>query len=214
MPSVRSEPFPFPPTPSAVVMSPAAPPPAGPAPPRRLNTAMVTNSGTSVFPVASWMARTGRLLPPSSTVPGALGGGVLSLAPSGRAGASTVAYIGGDSDAYNRRMARRSRVEAVEAAVGTTLGAAGAASSACNAPTASHTGAEAPASGGAPAPDGTSPRPAAGFYGASTATYGRRWRMLAEVAAANHPTSSRGFVRVTANGAEYDRRMLVRNESS
>ncbi|GAB0495798.1 hypothetical protein MMPV_007104 [Pyropia vietnamensis] len=194
-------------------MSPAAPPLAGPAPPRRLNTAMVTNSGTSVFPVASWMARTGRLRPPSSAIPGVLGGGMLRVAPSGPSGASTVAYIGGDSDAYNRRMARRSRVEAVEAAVGTVSGAAGAASSS-NASTAGHTGAESPASGGAPGPDGTSSRPPAGFYGANTATYGRRWRVLAEVAAANHAASSRGFVRVAANGAEYDRRMLVRNESS
>lgn len=193
-------------------MSPAAPPPSGPMPARRLNTAMLTNSGASVFPVASWMARTGRLLPPSSAVPGASGGGVSSLAPSGRAGAATVAFVGGDSEAYNRRMARRSRVEAVEAAVEAVSGADGVASSSSHASTAAHA-AGAPASGGA-AVDAASTRPAAGFYGANTATYGRRWRMLAEVAAANHAASSRGFVRVAANSAEYDRRMLVRNESS
>eukprot|EP00170_Pyropia_yezoensis_P006622 contig_27025_g6643 len=192
-------------------MSPAAPSPAGPMPPRRLNTAMVTNSGASVFPVASWMARTGRLLPPSSAVPGASGGGVSNLAPSGRAGSATVAFVGGDSDAYNRRMARRSRVEAVEAAVEMVSGAGGGASSS-HASTAAHA-AGAPASGGTPA-DAASTRPAAGFYGANTATYGRRWRVLTEVAAADHAASSRGFVRVAANGAEFDRRMLVRNESS
>lgn len=193
-------------------MSPAAPPPAGAMPPRRLNTAMVTNSGVSVFPVASWMARTGRLLPTSSGVPGTLGGGVSSLAPSDRSGAATVTYVGGDSDAYNRRMARRSRVEAVEAAVEAVSGADGVAYSSPHAPTPAHA-AGAPGSSGAAA-DATSTCPEAGFYGANTATYGRRWRVLAEVAAADHAASSRGFVRVAANGAEYDRRMLVRNESS
>lgn len=191
-------------------MAPAAPPPADYTPPRRLSTAMLTNSGASVFPVASWVARTGRLLPPSSAVPGASGGGVSSLAPSGRAGAATVSFVGGDSDAYNRRMARRSRVEAVEAAVEAVSGATKGGSLAATAPAAST----------AAAPTGTAPtdaaaaRPAAGFYGANTATYGRRWRVLAEVAAANHAAASRGFVRVAANVAEYDRRMLVRNESS
>jgi len=185
---------------------------------------MLTNSGASVLPVASWVARAGRLLPPSSAVPGATAGGGSHLAPTGRAGAPAVAFVGGDCDAYNRRMARRSRVDAVEAAVGGRGGAvsssvaaaaaaAAAGGGAAPGATASTAATSSGAGGAVEAAAAAPSRPQVGYFGANTSTYGRRWRVLAEVGS-NTGVSSGGFVRVAANSAEYDRRMLVRNESS
>lgn len=221
--SLLQNPFAQPATHLRAAMAPDAPPSPPPSsPPRRLNTAMLTNSGASVFPVASWVARTGRLLPPSSAVPGTSAGGVAGLAPSGRAGAATIAFVGGDSDAYNRRMARRSREDAVEAAVGGGGGGAAAEGEAASHP--ASTMLAAASAGGSPPPEGSSDGeaadgaeglcpPPAGFFGANATTYGRRWRVLTEVADAGHAAPSGGYVRVPANGAAYDRRMLVRNES-
>jgi len=202
-------------------MAPAASPPTAGAGAPRVSTAMLTNSGASVFPVASWVARSGRLLPPSSAVPGATAGGGSHLVPTGRAGAPAVAFVGGDCDAYNRRMARRSHVEAVEAAVGGRGGGAMSAAAAAGGVAApvgtaalatASTAAAAGAGGAKDAAAGAPLRPQVGYFGANTSTYGRRWRVLAEVGS-NTGVSSRGFVRVAANSAEYDRRMLVRNES-